>query len=143
MIAIQQCHLPIIRHLIDAGSRVNKSSLGAAPGMTALMIACHGGKGAIVSMLIQRGAEMNTQSRLNGWTSLMYAANTPSSLSIVKMLVENGADCDVKAWSGQTVIDIAKSRNHADVVTFLEGLKAATGVGSTLLRLPGGTLMDA
>ena len=102
------------------------------------MMACHVGKGAVVSMLLQRGSETNAQSRLNGWTPLMYAASSTATVHIVKTLVENGADYDVKAWNGQTAIDIAKNRGHGDVVSFLEGMRAASGIGAMALNMPPG-----
>lgn len=120
-IAIYQKNMPILKYLVEAGAKLNQGN-----GMlTPLMMACHVGKSALVSQLLQvGGAETNAQSRLNSWTPLMYAVNSSANPQISKLLIQNGADVDVKTVTGQTALDIARLRSHKEVVDLLSAISA-------------------
>ena len=56
-------------------------------------------------MLIDSGTEINAQDN-EGWTGLMYAANY-NKLEAMRLLLELGADLDIKTNSGKTALVMA------------------------------------
>jgi uncharacterized protein len=87
----------ILRRLLDAGADVNTATPG---GETALMTAA--GKADAVTLLLDRGANVNAKDAVRSQTALMWAV-TENHPDIVKLLVARGAD--VKA---QTTINTPK-----------------------------------
>merc|ERR1711964_241513 len=66
----------------------------------------------------------------SGWTPLMEAVHFSeldgcSRLPVVQLLVEAGADPDIKRQNGRTALDSARRKGYTDVVAYLEPL---TGV---------------
>lgn len=110
------------------------------------MVACMRGFIRIGKLLLERGAEHNTQCQLNGWSALMFAANggtkrslIPSSivqnedpsvldpqeppaskLEIVQLLLSYGTDATLKNWLGMTAADVAESSGQKDVHELLQ-----------------------
>jgi ankyrin repeat protein len=70
---------------------------------TALITACTWGAIPAVKILLERGADVNARSLVDGgWTSLMYAANAGPT-EIVEMLLRHGARTDIRCeFSGKT-----------------------------------------
>jgi len=70
--------------------------------------ACAKGSKKIVSLLLEKGAEVNFQNSL-GRTALMSslsAKNTSAAVAIAKKLIENGAETSLKDGEGETVTDM-------------------------------------
>ena len=61
--------------------------------------------------LLAHGASPNTQDSDYGWTPLLYAADK-GNMEIATMLVEKGADVNVKAKDGLTALQEAPKRNR-------------------------------
>lgn len=59
------------------------------------------------------------QKDIYGWTPLLYAAER-GSLSIVKLLVQKGANVNSKSNNGFSPLLAAKNRNHPNIAIFLE-----------------------
>jgi ankyrin repeat protein len=90
---------------------------------TALMIACETNKPAVAEMLIKAGADVNAR-RLDGWTSLAFAArNTPSDL--VVLLLKHGAKVNVSIRDdGITPLMLASGEGDTASVQLLLDRKA-------------------
>jgi ankyrin len=78
----------ILRKLLDAGADPNTATPG---GETALMTASRTGNVEAVTLLIDRGANVNARDTVRAQTGLMWAV-TENHPSIVKLLVARGAD---------------------------------------------------
>lgn len=109
--------------------------------MTPLMVACHKGYFKISKILLERGAEYNTQCQLNGWSALMYAANgmnismknllkssaeggedieSPApKKDLINLLLQHGADVDLCNWTSKTAYDIAMETGQQDAAEVL------------------------
>jgi ankyrin repeat protein len=68
--------------------------------MTALMLATAEGHLEVAKLLLEYGADVNTQNR-NGWTALMLATRDGRP-EIVTMLLEHGADMNIQYKDGRT-----------------------------------------
>lgn len=85
--------------LVESGVSIDGSgpgSTGQGLGMTPLMIACWYGVVVAAEYLTQKGADINAQCKLNGFTALMYMVSvephdkTAERLKISDMLLKNG-----------------------------------------------------
>jgi ankyrin repeat protein len=74
-----------------------------------------------VKKLVSLGADLNKKS--NGLTPAMYAAKY-NRLDILKLLVENGAELDIKSDKGMTAEKYAKASNAKDTLMYLESLES-------------------
>jgi predicted transcriptional regulator len=129
----------IVKELIKKGAKVNAKDRF---GRTALLYAIDNDQLDLVNTLLENKADPNHKDNA-GQTPLMYACNTgvTKSLEIVKALLSKGADVNITAGSGKTVLDKLnssyKSRNHNTIVDLIEkegGLrKQAKRVAATTL----------
>ncbi|MBF0124468.1 MAG: ankyrin repeat domain-containing protein [Magnetococcales bacterium] len=119
MWAVQEGNQELIDLLLDKGADVNAFNHRA--GCNALILAGEWLQPQNVEALIQRGAQVNYQSRL-GWTALLKSVRVvprnfeerTRQLAVVKTLLANGADVKVRADKGATpLILAAKSGNKA------------------------------
>lgn len=58
------------------------------------------------------------EQNINGWTPLMYAACC-ANLKVVLLLLEEGADTDIKNCDGHTALILASKCGSGDVVNLL------------------------
>ncbi|GBG24835.1 Ankyrin-2 [Hondaea fermentalgiana] len=121
--------------LIERGVHLD---LQDVKGWTALMCACNYHQPETAQLLIQRGANLDLQ-QPDGWTALMLASQPPSKphhtaaglLRSLKLCCAAGADLNLKNDEGKDALALAKRRNLADAVAFLEFttmLEVARGV---------------
>jgi ankyrin repeat protein len=74
-----------------------------------------------VKKLIELGVDVNQKS--NGMTPAMYAAKF-NKVEILKILVQKGADLDVKSEKGYKAEKYAKLSNAKEALVYLEGLES-------------------
>ena len=112
MMAALKGHTEFVRRLIARGAHVNK------PGWAALHYAATGGHLATMDLLLEHHAFIDAQSP-NGTTPLMMAAmyGTPQA---VKLLLEAGADVNMRNQLGMTAIDFALKANRADAAALIQ-----------------------
>ena len=87
-------------------------------GATCLMYAAMRGQLAIAELLVDSGAQVDTQDDKSGWTALMQATYYGSQ-AIARMLLDQGADIGIQANNGCTAFDIASIIGDTDVVRLL------------------------
>ncbi|KAH7111571.1 ankyrin repeat-containing domain protein [Dactylonectria macrodidyma] len=86
---------------------------------TDLMVASYFGHGAVVKLLLQQGAEVDSKDRYYGGTPLWWAARNGHEV-VVKLLLDKGADVEAKGReSGQTPLWWATKNGHEVVVKLL------------------------
>lgn len=113
------------RILIDHGVRRDVRDTW---GQTALFNVASNGSIEPVKYLIAQGLDVNARN-MDGQTPLMYTIrniNTPPNVSIVgtniyaviEYLIDN-SDIHAVDRAGQTALDIARTRNHADIIALL------------------------
>ncbi len=102
--------------LLHAGANVGaKTRIG---GYTPLHLAAQIGNASVIAPLIAAGAPVSAATT-TGATALMQASHAGSTDS-VRMLIENGADLNVKELAnGQTAIMFAAAADRVDVVKML------------------------
>ena len=117
-----------------ASSQINKANQF---GSTALMGASAGGFDKIVSMLLQKGAQVSARSR-KGFTALMFAAKNGHA-SVVKSLLDAGASVDAADELGQTALMYAVDGGHAKEASLLAAaganVNAHSRKGTSVLTL--------
>ena len=107
----------VVRAVLEAMPNIH--SVRGPHGIPLLSHAVAGGDQSfeLVEFLIKRGATVNTQSN-NGTTPLMQAA-AAGHVDAVKLLLERGADRNLRDAKGNRAIDRAKKRDRAAVVSLL------------------------
>jgi len=98
-IAIKANNMTIFNILVESGVSIDGAGpgfQGQGLGMTPLMIACWHGVVNAAEYLTQKGADINAQCKLNGFTALMYLVSadakdkTVERLKISELLLKNG-----------------------------------------------------
>ena len=91
-------------------------------GVTPLFLACSNGNAAMIRLLLDAGADPNSEDP-TGETALMEAARV-GTLDAVKLLLERGAELDAKDPAfQQTALMVAVRENHPDVVALSGGAR--------------------
>ena len=85
--------------------------------VTLLMAAAFEGQGALVRMLLQRGATVNLQDSL-GLTALMHAAGNGQT-TIVQALLDAKADSLLQTKRGKTALMMAEQHKHTATAQLL------------------------
>ncbi len=111
MLAALAGNTDVCQKLIDKGADINK------PGWTALHYAATSGNVAIIKMLLEHHAYIDTQSP-NGSTPLMMAAKYGTA-EAVRALLDGGADPMVKNSLDLTALDFAYANNRTDAAALI------------------------
>lgn len=100
-----------IEDLLDQGANPNTRGGNEVYAMPVLNTAISAGRLDIVKLLIKYKANVNIPESYNKMTPLHRACYMPnnSSLEIVKLLIENGADLSIKDGHDRTAFDVAKT----------------------------------
>src|SRR5262245_28033511 len=92
-----------VRDLLQLGALPSwrDASLGADD-VTALIAAANLGNTALIALLLQAGADVDTRSE-SGWTPLMRACDT-GALEAAQLLLDAGADVNARNDEGYTAL---------------------------------------
>jgi len=117
MIASAEGNEEVVSILIQAGSDVNaKNELGR----TSLMFSANYGFFEIAEMLLENGARADTVANdESGWPAII-AASFNGHRDIVRLLLEHGADQNIRDTSGKTALMWAEEQGHRRVARTLE-----------------------
>jgi hypothetical protein len=104
--------------LIKHGARVDVRGVNE---WTALHAACRAGYEGIVRVLVAHGADVNTNTVIDGgWTPLMQACAV-GNRKLVELLLDHGADPSVRnTYEGGTARDIAAKHGHHELAALLD-----------------------
>lgn len=108
-----------MRLLLDFKADVNATDKG---GRTALMIAANSAQWDVITLLRQRRAAVNARDA-KGETALIHSLDRPRPFDnprTVRMLLDMGADCRIKSYSGRTALSIALSQRHEESARLLK-----------------------
>lgn len=118
-------HLDIVRELIASGADVNAKNYES--GFTPLMQATIRGNVEIARYLIGQGANVNATAN-SGNTALMLTA-IPSlkvPLDLVRLLIDSGADLNIRNAYGYTALEIAVNFDNKEIA----GALLSNGAGN-------------
>jgi hypothetical protein len=95
----------------------------AKPNGEILLLAMERKRFDFAKQFIETGIDVNyrytfSMSHANGMTSLLYASKW-NNFELVKLLVENGADINVKASDGNTALTLAKGNGNNEIYNYL------------------------
>ncbi len=109
-------NLSVVQALVEAGSVINRR--GWAP----LHYASYGGSGAVVKLLLDRGAELEAVAP-NGYTAIMLAARNGNQ-DATKVLLNAKPNLGHRDAAGQTALTLAVKADHPEVVKLLKAAGA-------------------
>ena len=119
MFAAYNGHTEIAKILIGRGAKVDAVDHSHR---TALLFAATGPFPETVKLLLDNKSNPNVVDNGEHFSPLMHAA-AEGNLDIVKILLEYGADPDLKDVDGDTAESFAGQKGHAAVVDYLKSLK--------------------
>lgn len=87
-----------------------------------LQTACIYGDYETVKLLIKNGADANNIDKYIGTPPLILAAQggADDKIAIIKYLIKNGANKNIKDRSGKTALDYAKESNNKNLIKLLQ-----------------------
>jgi len=121
-------YLDMVKLLVDNGAEVNDRALRRMTwgptlidNYSNLHIAAHRGHTDVIEYLLGKGADIHARCTRGdeGLTPLHMAARN-GHVDAVRVLLAKGADTSLKSKGGRTALDLAKEKNHPDVVELLQ-----------------------
>ncbi|WP_322991263.1 ankyrin repeat domain-containing protein [Limnohabitans sp.] len=129
MLAALKGYLVLVKKLVERDADVNKT------GWTALHYAASGGHTQVIDFLLENSAYIDAESP-NGTTPLMMAAMYGSPES-VKLLIQAGADLNVKNMVGMTALDFAVRADRQNSRELIEtGLQRQAARAARMAKPP-------
>ena len=112
---------PTLEYLLSKGANVEKD---------ALAMAAHWQDPKLIEAWIERGADVNARAAPYNRTALMTAtASEQSGATLVKLLLEKGADPNAQDIDGERPLDWALYRSDREKIAVLEQFGATRGQG--------------
>jgi hypothetical protein len=104
-----------VKELLDGGLDVNGKNKA---GWSALMIAASKGNMEMLSLLIEKGADVDEKNTQQGQTPLIFAAHWGHA-DVLRLLIEQGADVNIQMDDGWTALIDSISMDKSDVAKIL------------------------
>ncbi len=104
-------------------------------GLTALMRAAEYQRTEVVTLLLEKGADVNFRSQPMRRTALMEASSA-GNIVIIKQLAERGAEINAKDLSNNTSLHFASMWGHVEAVSLLIELGAKPDIGGEQGKTP-------
>lgn len=92
--------------------------------------ACCNGNTDLMQKLINKGVDVNSQNKINGWTSLHWAAKRGHEI-IVKSLLQNYADASLKNSEGKSAVEVATDEKIRNILLDHLGPQSMLSKGSS------------
>ncbi len=136
----------VARALLEKGADPNRLYKGSSP----LHCAASAGRVDLVSLLVDKGADINLQGNQEGFpgsTALHYAGRSPGArgLAVIVLLCQRGADFNILTGEGNSVLDLVDLYNripHTRHYLFYLGAKTGEEIRKTTQPKPPVTLPD-
>lgn len=119
MFAAFNGHSEIILKLLEEGAELENRDF---MGRTALLYASTGPFPETVKILLDKGAKPNVVDMDEHFSPLMHAA-AEGNLSVVKILLEYGADFSLKDVDGDDAESFARQAGHLQVADYLHSIR--------------------
>jgi ankyrin repeat protein len=119
MFAAFNGHSEIVLRLLEEGADLEKRDF---MDRTALLYACTGPFPETVKILLDKGALPNVVDSDEHFSPIMHAA-AEGNLSVVKILVEFGADLSLKDVDGDDAESFARQAGHMQVADYLHSIR--------------------
>ncbi|KAF6108725.1 fibronectin type III and ankyrin repeat domains 1 [Phyllostomus discolor] len=116
MLACYAGHLEVVKYLRRHGASWKARDLG---GCTALHWATDGGHCGVIEWMIKDGCEVDAVDTGSGWTPLMRVSAVSGDQRVASLLIEGGADVNVRDKDGKTPLMVAVLNNHEELVQLL------------------------
>ncbi|XP_062989338.1 fibronectin type 3 and ankyrin repeat domains protein 1 [Elgaria multicarinata webbii] len=116
MIACFAGHLDIVQYLRSQGASWQSRDLG---GCTAMHWAVDGGYCDVIEWMIQDGCEVDPKDTGLEWTPLMRLCAITGKADVATLLIDAGADVNVKDKDGKTPLMVAALNNQEELVKLL------------------------
>lgn len=116
MVAAARGDFKGVKALLKAGARANGSD---SVGRTALRFAVLGGNADVVQAVLNANSANVNEQTAKGDTALMAAMGKPSEETLIKMLLEAGADVTLKDSDGETAVHYAARRSSGVAIDLL------------------------
>ncbi len=133
-----------MQQLLARGGKPDATDTGITP----LMSASRRGDLAIMTALIDAGADVNRQDRwVNGWTPMLHALHKQQRKAVA-LLLERGANPNQSGWSGETPIMFAVLDNDTASMSLLlargaqANARSRSGESALDIAVAGGAFAD-
>lgn len=126
----------VMRVLLDNGANINRAT-DSAKNLSPLHLAASAGYTEIVSLLLERGADVNVSAKEKGILDVeglpIHLAATRGFTQVVRLFLDQGVDINVKSeGGGDTPLNCAATEGKADVVRFLLERGARTDIKNVI-----------
>ena len=125
-IASSKGHVKVVKVLLENGAKVDLQYNGSSP----LCIATWNKHTEVVKLLLERGAKVDLA--YDSQSPLMIACDQGQT-AIAKVLLDHDADTYLRNNKGQTALEIAKEKNHVDIISLFADLKEKVAYPGILL----------
>ncbi|XP_047549452.1 fibronectin type 3 and ankyrin repeat domains protein 1-like [Lutra lutra] len=109
-------HLEVVKYLLRHGASWETRDLGGCMG---LQWAADGGHCNVIDWMIKDGCEVDAVDTGSGWTPLMRVSAVSGNQSVASVLIEGGADVNMRDKDGKTPLVVAMLNNHEELVQLL------------------------
>ncbi|XP_055416307.1 fibronectin type 3 and ankyrin repeat domains protein 1 [Bubalus kerabau] len=116
MLACYAGHLDVVKYLRRHGASWDTRDLG---GCTALHWAADGGHCNVIEWMIGDGCEVDAVDAGSRWTPLMRVSAVSGNQEVASLLIDAGADVNMKDKDGKTPLMVAVLNNHEELVQLL------------------------